>query len=646
MPVMAPAPDLLPGDHLTIEVAFTTTPDDPAPAWTDISTYVDLGAGIRITTGRADEFAVPQAGSCAFTVDNSDGRFTPGNTASPYWPDVLIRKKLRVSYTDPGGGDTSYRFTGYIEEWPVEWPTGGDTYSAGQVSAVDRFKRLGAAANLQSIIGCEYLVDAPFAYFTLGEPTDSTTAGDTSRNGLAALATAQVGAGGTLTFGANTGPGTDGLPAPAFTPASVANGKYLAGTGTAAVGAGGTMECFMLTSAAAQQTCVRLADTAGSWVAISTTAAGKASATNYNAATLAADFTLTSAGSVNDGATHHLALTTSFAAGVATVTLLVDGASAASTTYAGDALPAYSVVNIGGTPTGACFTGTLAHVAAYTTELSAARLLVHTQAGTTGFAGERSDQRIARIARYAGIPTAEQSLEVGLSTSIAFVDTTGLAPLAAMQDVAATENGLLFIDGAGMLTFHARSHRYNTSASFIVDAADIDPGARFIVNDALLVNDVTASRAAGITFRVVNAASVTDYGTTAVALTLLTTSDLEVMDAATWKANQTADIQPRLPALTVDLLTSPDLHAYSAAVALTMYNGAMLLGVGSRITLTGLPAQAPAATADLFIEGWTETISTAGWQIAWNTSPAGQSVAWQLEMPEFSELDLTSRLSY
>lgn len=623
--------DTLPADHIKVEVAFTTVPDDPAPNWTDISAYVDLNVGASITTGRGDEYASVQTGSARVALVNTDGRFTAGNVSSPYYPNVKIRKKLRISYTNPSGGATAYRFTGYVEEWPTNWPTGSDTYSTSQVTAVDRFKRLGALAPLRSVLEQEILADTPTAYYTLGEPEESTTAGDTSRGGSGALATTQVGSGGTLTFGVGTGPATDALTAPVLTPTNVTNGKYLAGSVTVVGGATNlTITAFMLTSSAVVQTVCRLVTTSGGWVELRTTAAGKLEATDS-----AGSFTLTSSASVNTGATYQVGLSLSQAAGVVTVTLLANGVSVGSTTYAAAQLPSYTLIRIGGHSAGAAFTGTISHVAIYGSAVSAARQLIHTTAGSTGFAGERSDQRIARLAGYAGITTAQQSLETGSSTSIAFVNTTGLAPLAAMQDVAATEGGVLFMSGAGLLTFHARSHRYNTVSTFIVTAGDVDTSAQFITNDALLINDATVARAGGITFRAVNAGSVTDYGTSAVNLTLLTTSDLEVMDAANWKANQSALINPRLPNLGMDLMTSPLLTAT-----------ALLLTNGSRVTLSGLPAQAPAASVDLFVEGWTETISTGSWVLALNTSPAPSSSVWQLDSATYSQLDTSTRLAY
>ena len=49
----------------------------------DISTWVDLDAGIRHRWGRTAEnpfTTEPQPGSIEFTLDNNDGRFTPGYT--------------------------------------------------------------------------------------------------------------------------------------------------------------------------------------------------------------------------------------------------------------------------------------------------------------------------------------------------------------------------------------------------------------------------------------------------------------------------------------------------------------------------------------------------------------------------------------
>ena len=636
-----PGPSTFPGAdpdlivNVRVEVAFTTGLDDPAPAFVDVSSWVVGNAGIQIVRGRLDEYATVSPGTCTLTFDNTDGRFTAGYAGSPWFPNVKIRKKLRVTYRDPAG-PIFYRFTGYVEEWPTAWPAGKD-YSEAQVTAVDRFKRLGDRAPFKSVIEEENLSDNPYAYYTLGEPALSTLAGDTSKNGRDPLTVAQLGSGGTLTFGSGVGPPTDSLTAAVLAPANTTNGKYLTVTlPTSSLSTTGQgLDVFFLTSVAALQTIATLAGNAsGAALLLQVDATGKLTASSPLNPLLAA---VTSAGSVADGATHHAAATLAYAGPNVTLTLILDGTTVGTSTVAAT-VSQFSVLTVGG-GSGTVFAGTISHAACYDTAPAVARFTDHRLAGVTGFSGERSDQRIGRYARWAGIPTAEQVLDTGLSTSICAVDPTGQAPLQAMQDMAATESGILAVNGAGQLTFQSRGHRYNTASVLtLAGEPDLDPSTQFISNDAYLINDITATRPGGITFRSVNAQSVTDYGTatpTTNPLTLLTTSDNEVVDAANWRANQTADPAPRLPNLTVDILNRPAIAGQLLA-----------LDVSSRITAGTLPAQAPAASVDLFVEGWTENITPARWPIAFNTSPAPQSGVWQLDSSLYSQLGTSTRLAY
>ena len=52
-------------------------------AYVDVTSYVEFGEGLTYTYGRPDQFSDPTPGTFTFTLNNSDGRFTPGNTASP-----------------------------------------------------------------------------------------------------------------------------------------------------------------------------------------------------------------------------------------------------------------------------------------------------------------------------------------------------------------------------------------------------------------------------------------------------------------------------------------------------------------------------------------------------------------------------------
>jgi Carbohydrate binding domain. len=83
--------------QVRVQVAFDSAPGDTLDKWTDITSWIDLGAGIRYGRGRQDERAQTTAHTCTLTLDNKDGRFTAASSASPYYPNLQVGKKLRVT---------------------------------------------------------------------------------------------------------------------------------------------------------------------------------------------------------------------------------------------------------------------------------------------------------------------------------------------------------------------------------------------------------------------------------------------------------------------------------------------------------------------------------------------------------------------
>ncbi|MGA6159587.1 carbohydrate binding domain-containing protein [Stenotrophomonas sp. NPDC087984] len=90
--------------RLIVEAAFGYSVIDPSPQWTaDITRYVDIrAAGIQISRGASDEIEEIQPGTCTLTLDNSDGRFTPGLATSPYYPNVKKNVPIRVRVISAG----------------------------------------------------------------------------------------------------------------------------------------------------------------------------------------------------------------------------------------------------------------------------------------------------------------------------------------------------------------------------------------------------------------------------------------------------------------------------------------------------------------------------------------------------------------
>jgi len=123
---------------LTVEIAFASNPDDTLPKYQDVSSYV---RDVTIRRGRNYELDTIQAGTCTVTLNNGDRRFDPTYSMSPYAPNVIPMRRLRVSAT--WSGTTYYLFSGYVERWPIEW----DLPSWGTVSitAVDGMAALSTA---------------------------------------------------------------------------------------------------------------------------------------------------------------------------------------------------------------------------------------------------------------------------------------------------------------------------------------------------------------------------------------------------------------------------------------------------------------------------------------------------------------------
>jgi hypothetical protein len=633
-----------------VEIALTSGYTTPASSrvWTDITDYVEAQRGLSIQWGRGDQFSSPQPSRMTVTLDNTDGRFTPENAAGAYYPNIKKGRPIRVRVR-PAGGSYIHRFLGYVDEWPVEWPGGSQAYSTVTVTAMSRQARLGRSTTFKSIVEEEYLYDAPVLYFPLGEPQGASSAGNIAPGRSESLTVGQLGAGGTVQFGQGIGPGTDDLPAPVITPIDASNGPYLTTSLASDPLAGAlhaAMDCYVVLDSfpTSTQMVMRLEgqDSFAFGMQIAITTLGVATA-NVGL------FGVAAVGSIADGTLHHLAARASLnvATNQVTLTLFVDGVATSSTgawsslTPAGiPFFPSVTRLFVGGYPaSGRLFSGTIAHAAVYASPTSAitdSRYAQHYLAGASGFSGEASGARVARHARLAGIPTAEVSTETGLSTSIAHKDTTGQTPISLMQDVAETEDGVVFDGKDGTLTFHSRSHRYGATSAFTLDAnlGDIEDDFSPKLDDQHLTNDMTASRPNGITVRSINQPSIDEYGYYRETTEVLTTSDNEVQARADWEVNRFGTPRVAIPNVGTDLLTSSVASALLAA------------DIGTKFTLTNLPSQAPASTVDYFIEGGTEQIGVNSYTIEFNVSAAAYANVWQLDSATLSQLDSTTVLAY
>jgi hypothetical protein len=778
-------------DGLRFEVAFATNPDDATPAWVDLTSRLDLEAGVTVRRGREDEYDIAQTGTAGVTLDNTDGALTPDDSSSPYYPYVLPQRRCRLthrsmstrgaynmlsaenasfeggtvgSWVASGGAavanDTTHadvgtkalritwptaaatasyggitvsgltigrtytararvwsatgvpdiqlrvasvgagtatstknafatititftatavshllyvscttsstagqqtwvdavmldegstlgtfttsqastvilsRFDGYVDEWPIEWPGGTQNYSQSSITAADMFSRIGARQKLRSVVEETFALDVPVVHFPLAEKADSTQVSSVYSDVPVVLSVQQIGSGGTLVFGDATGAPTDGGTALTLAAASLANGKMLGG-GVPTVGVSGytgglTLEANAATTSVLDNTAATLSDAFGTRLSIGFNAApGEPYAVwKDGLRTLA---TVVGGTALNDGLTHHLAAVLSGDGSAVTLSLYVDGAlEGSSAPLAPAAVTPFTQLTIGGVPGTQAFTGTLSHVAAYSTPLSAGSIADHREALTTGFAGERSDERLSRVASWIGLPAARCNFDVGNSTSVGHIDTTGMSPLDYMRKIEATEAGLLFPGADGRLTFHNRARSYaSTAPAVTVPSRMLGAGARLTKNLQLVRNIITGSRDGGATVRMVDQTSVDTNGPLTEDLDIVTTSDDDVRDAVAWRLNTRSEPRTRFSGLDLDALTDA---TYSPSIR-------SAVDIGARVSVTGMPSQAPTSTLNQAVQGYAETITPDVWTITVNATPYEHMVALILDDTTYGVLD-------
>ncbi|MEU2062909.1 hypothetical protein [Streptomyces sp. NPDC013455] len=533
------------------------------------------------------------------------------------------------------GAEVRPRFYGMVNEWPVSFEGLNSTVT---VSCTDLFKWLNRQPALRSMAAEEALAyDELIALYPLTEDVGSTSVGDVSGTGAASLAVTQAGTGGTLTMAAAAGPAETGESYPTFAPASSTNGKYLTGD-LGQVAADRISSDWPILEAWFQTTTtgraiVGIASTDLQYQHVLSLAAGgglQIEWTTTGASTLTVE-AVSGPTTFADGNWHHVLYDT-IQGNVWADGVLIDGSLSA--TYGHD----QRVLHIGGYRGTRLFNGAIGLVGVYgSSNTPNPDIAGHYTAGATGYSGETADDRIQRLAAYAGITAVTVSGTV--FDPIASQGPAGSTAVARMREVEATESAKLFAarDTYG-LVFQSRSLRYNPSPAgeaFTIAYADLETRSVDLADDdQKLCNVVEATRPGGATQRVTAPSSILAFGRYEQQLNILKTSDNSVLDAAYWLVSRYANP-------TVELREVP-----IEASTLSTYLSILAADISSYLSITGLPSQAPASSLRVTIEGYTETIRQGSHLIQFHTSATTTDTVWVLDDPTYSVLDSTTRLAY
>lgn len=685
-------------------------PTAALPTWIEITGFVETDSSITITRGRADGIGDVQAATCALTLDNSDGRFCPDNPNGAWFGLLDLGCWLKVDVLAPSG-NVFDRFVGFTTVLPTGW-TG--QYASSQVAASDRYVLLAQAPNIVSMIQSEVLTDPNLAgkvkgYWNLHEPTGATTFGDTSGQGARYLAMASTGGVPVGTgFAANNaaGPGIEGLRTVTFNPPTTTTGTYLTGPITSPVGSwnyatatyAGLFPCvefwFQATTANVEQPLVSLVDPVSqSCVTIYIRADGLLGfgvVPTVVGATSGAQGGILGLSSVADGNWHHVIFGGSFSLNAGTFyynsTSILDGGQAFFSTLntAGSAAfalggtygSAYTQLLVGagwdfvgGTITFLLGASNISDVAFYWTDLKVgARIpnaIDHAAAGRTGNAGESTDLRAARIARYAGVPIPLQTTVPPLSGNGTYKFTTqtynpskgpwvnlqtgahyvgaqsmaGRGPLDVLREAVRTEFMPPYTDRSGYLAMQPSTVRQNTSPAWTVDARDLDESTGDVKDFAYTTNQATITpngQAAQTVIGPYGAASQAKYGqyTQGGSLATASLSPIEAQSLGYALVQQRYKPVSRLTPLVVEVATLATQAGYGTA----WYDAVLGSEISTPIRVTNTPPQMGGVTSDVFLEGWTETLSAGTHTFSYSTSPI-QGPTYQLDDAVLGHLD-------
>lgn len=692
-----------------IWVAFEP-PTSAAPTWIEVTQFVDMEQPISIVHGRTDGVSDVNAATCSLTVDNSDGRWCAGNPSGAWYG--LIRKGawLKVDVI-PLSGVVSTRYVGFINNLPTTW---NGQYASSQITAADRFERIGQNPAITSAVQSEVLTDPNLAgavkgYWNLHEASVAqggvTSFGDTSGAGAAPMTLATSGAvpaGTGFAAAAVDGPGFDGTKAVAFTPpggAFSATGSYLTtsitaptgGTFNLATGAYtglyATVEFWFKATNSIQGMLACLIDYSSQFTVLCYYDQGyvfvdTGVTTQANTALMASTLTVAAPrGRVDDGNWHHLIIgvaATNSGGGWLNRVVVQDGwlvASGATNNVGGGTVGmAFTQLTIGAALTVGALAGTnymfgaadVSDVAYYYGDLAGYTntppdAASHYAAGATGFYGESTDSRIARVARYTGIPTPVTSTASGLlpgsvkryAPGIAGPWTNlgagahacgtqamgGRAGLDVMREAARTENQPLFGDRSGFLAIQPSTIRQNTSAAWTVDSRDLDESTGLPDDFSYTTNVATITpngQAAQTVVGTAGAASQAKYGIYSNGGQLATASitPLEAQNLGLAVIAPRADPPPRWSPVTLEAATLAQQAGYGAA----WYDAVLATEISTPFRITNLPAQAGGGLTDNLVEGWNETLTGGQHVFAFAVSPV-QGATYQLDSATLGLID-------
>lgn len=568
--------------------------------WVNVSSptnYVKLAAGLNITRGRDDESGdAINPGTFSFTLENNDGRVSPGLTTSPYYPYVVEGVAVRVSMLVDG----SYRPRAYgtVQSWSVSWLGGSAGSSVCVVTCTDTLGAFPSYTLRQPADEVVRALSETVAHWPLRDSEGPIS----SLIGPATIAVNEPTVGG-LGAGSNPLAMEDGADKhPSFT--SGAGGLQLTATGIpVSMTASQWRVRFILFSAPTEEcTLLRFSGPSGPL-----------------------DF----AWSTTLGFTCALMTTSGLPASYPIVVELGNPGGSTLYTRWADASGTVTSVN---TPTGYVYYApnkiTVNPVLSGGAVWSIAHLVEMTGIPDSTALGNFAKAILgSRIPESVAVASQLSTWAGGPTITGATVGECVIPPLEgrdAADAIGALVTGMgarLVDDLAGGLTWVPFAP---DSTPVALPSGEIDPGLVWETSNVGWCTDATVTRYDGQTYTATRAGGKPQ----SVAIEGVHATWSKDRSYADWLVN-TSNTDPRLSSASYELLSLDEADAASLCG----------ITVGSRVTITDLPTQVPAGTLTAIVEGIEDSISDVAWMLTLKLSPDVYSRLFILDDPVQGVLD-------
>lgn len=617
---------VLGGKTLTVSMAFGAAPDgDPALwSWTDITASILERDAITITRGRRDEAAQVEPSALSFSVANADGRFTPDNAGSPYFPNVKLRVPVRVVL------DGSTRFSGFVDEWPMQWPGGVESWSTSSVRASGMWRRLAQAPPFKST--AEELISylGPSSYYPMTDGPSALVWADRSAYHRPSVQVQFWTPGGRDWTSLNTDQSNGGVDrkSAAFYPSTLpipVNGPVtIPFTGHNPPPAGGAVFMYYAIGYASDQRIVDLVDDTGALWTISHIGFVLTLSRTVGSTTTV----LTSIGNQAPNPV----LLNWYVSGPDLIVIMWTPLSSSGAIVAGaSTVPRIISAVLHPLQYASAPDEVVAgHVALFDRAMTADELTLISNAFLWGQIADPTESNPlynpegwirsrARLAGYRDSAITLDSAPALIDFKAADAVLGGKGRVEAMQVAANGELGMLYETLSGGVGFRNRASRYVASPWLTVDLdlGDLAQPPSPTFDDQNIVNDATVTQRQGIG-RYVDQASVDSIGLFQKSVATIGyqsdtySLDFDANQIAAWIVNTHSTPRVRVPQLTLRL-------SNRSALAAAWIAGEPL---GSRVDVLNAPPQLGVASLSQFVEGYTETISMFEWIAVCNTSPA------------------------